>query len=159
MYDFDLSNTNTRQDEDLNLKNYLLNYRIQNRYYSPHNFQELKNKLTRDEIDCSFSLFHNNVLSINRNLENRQTHILDELNFHFNIIGVTENLICGVMYRQHKSPDRFQSYFEETTEKLTSTGKQLYIVGDFNIHLLKFETSRYSHDFLLALQSCFFLIW
>ena len=35
-----------------------------------------------------------------------------------------KNVICGVMYRQHNSPDRFQSYFEETVEKLTSTGKQ-----------------------------------
>ena len=59
------------------------------------------------------------------------------------------------MYRQHNSPDRFQSYFEELVEKLTSTGKQLYIVGDFNIDLLKFETSRYSHDLLVALQSCY----
>ena len=61
------------------------------------------------------------------------------------------------MYRQHNSPDRFQSYFEETIEKLTSSGKQLYIVGDFNIDLLKFETSRYSHDFLVALQSCYLI--
>ena len=68
-----------------------------------------------------------------------------------------KNVICGVMYRQHNSPDRFQSYFEETIEKLTSTGKQLYIVGDFNIDLLNFETSRYSHDFLLALQSCYLI--
>ena len=28
------------------------------------------------------------------------------------------------MYRQHNSPDRFQSYFEETIEKLTSTGNK-----------------------------------
>ena len=68
-----------------------------------------------------------------------------------------KNVICGVMYRQHNSPDRFQSHFEETIEKLTSTGKQLYIVGDFNIDLLKFETSRYSHDFLVALQSCYLI--
>ena len=61
------------------------------------------------------------------------------------------------MYRQHNSPDRFKSYFEETVEKLTSTGEQLYIVGDFNIDLLKFETSRYSPDFLLALQSCYLI--
>ena len=61
------------------------------------------------------------------------------------------------MYRQRNSPDRFQSYFEETIEKLNSTGKQLYIVGDFNIDLLKFETSRYSHDFLVALQSCYLI--
>ena len=96
LYDFDLFNINTKQDEDLNLNNNLLNYRIQSRYFSPHNFQEMKNKLTRDEIDCSFSIFHNNVLSINRNLENLQTHLLDELNFRFNIIGVMEtNLITN----------------------------------------------------------------
>ena len=51
LYDFDLFNTNTRQDEDLNFNNNLLNYRIQSRYYSPHNFQELKNKLTSEITD------------------------------------------------------------------------------------------------------------
>ena len=61
------------------------------------------------------------------------------------------------MYRQHNSPDCFQSYFEETIEKLTSTGKHLYIVGDFNIDLLKSETSCYSHDFSVALQSCYLI--
>ena len=68
-----------------------------------------------------------------------------------------KNLICGVMCRQHNSPDCFQSYFEETIEKLTSTGKQLHIIGNFNVDLLKFETSRYSHDFLVALQSCYLI--
>ena len=223
LYDIDLFSLNTRQDEHLNSNNNLLNQRMYSRYFSPHNFQEMKNKLTKDEIDCSFSIFHNNILSINRNLENLQTHLLDELNFHFNIIGVTEtkitnsnpivccptipgyefeyvptplasggvgmfidetlnykvlertsneafqalwieisfvkkkNVICGVIYRQHNSPESFQSYFEETIEKLTSTGKQLYILGDFNIDLLKFETCRYSHDFLVSLQSCYLI--
>ena len=50
----------------------------------------MKNKLTKDDFDCSFSIFHNNISSLNRNLENLQTHVLDELNFHFDIIGVTE---------------------------------------------------------------------
>ena len=31
-------------------------------------------------------------------------------------------------------------------------------MGDFNIDLLKYETSSYSHDFLSSLQSCFFLL-
>ena len=66
-----------------------------------------------------------------------------------------KNVICSVMYRQHNSPDHFQSHFEDTIEKLISTGKQLYIIGDFNIDLLKFETTRYSHDFLVALQNCY----
>ena len=34
-----------------------------------------------------------------------------------------KNIICGVICRQYNSPDCFQRYFEETVEKLTSTGK------------------------------------
>ena len=50
----------------------------------------MKTKLSKVEIDTSFSVFHNNVVSLNRNLENLQTHILHKLDFHFNIIGVSE---------------------------------------------------------------------
>ena len=45
------------------------------------------------------------------------------------------------------------SYFEETIEKLTSLDKNVLIIGDFHIDLLKCETSRISHDFLMSLQS------
>ena len=27
------------------------------------------------------------------------------------------NIICGIMYRQHNTPERFQEYFDETLEK------------------------------------------
>ena len=33
--------------------------------------------------------------------------------------------ICGVIYRQHNSLERFQNYFEETIENLSSSGKYL----------------------------------
>ena len=29
-----------------------------------------------------------------------------------------KNIICGIIYHQHNSPDQFMSYFEETIEKL-----------------------------------------
>ena len=48
-----------------------------------------------------------------------------------------KNIICGVLYRQHNSPERFLSYFDDTVERLNSSGKLIYIVGDFNIDLLK----------------------
>ena len=35
-----------------------------------------------------------------------------------------KNVICGVTYRQHNSPDLFQRYFEETIKKLTPTGSK-----------------------------------
>ena len=173
--------------------------------------------------DKTFSIFHNNVRSLSRNLENLETHLLDELDFHFDLIGVTEtkitnsnelmfnpniagytfeyvptplasggvglfinealnyeilektsneafqalwieisftqkkNIICGIIYRQHNSPEQFQQYFENTIEKLTLSGKQLFLMGDINIDLLKSETCRFSHDFLLALQSCYLI--
>ena len=33
-------------------------------------------------------LFYNNIVSSNRNLEKLETHLLEELDFHFHIIGV-----------------------------------------------------------------------
>ena len=66
-----------------------------------------------------------------------------------------KNAICGIFYRQHNSPEIFQSYFDQTIEKFASSGKNIVIMGDFNIDLLKCASSSYSHDFLSSLQSCF----
>ena len=65
-------------------------------------------------------------------------------------------IICGIIYRQHNSPITFLSYFDESLEKY-SNGKPVYILGDFNIDLLKSESCNFSHNFLLSLQSCNFL--
>ena len=43
--------------------------------------------------DDSFSIFHNNLISLSKNFENLQSYILDELGFNFNIIGITETKI------------------------------------------------------------------
>ena len=67
------------------------------------------------------------------------------------------NIICGIIYRQHNSPQRFKDYFDLTVEKLISSNKSVYIMGDFNINLLHAETSRYAYDFLLSLQSFSFI--
>ena len=68
-----------------------------------------------------------------------------------------KNVICGIIYRQHNSPDCFIKYFSDTIEKLASTGNKIHITGDFNLCLLKTEKSQYSQDFLLALQSSYLL--
>ena len=46
-------------------------------------------------------------------------------------------------------------YFDESIEKFTYSRKDIVIMGDFNIDLLKCESSNYSHDFLSSLQSCY----
>ena len=61
------------------------------------------------------------------------------------------------MHRQHNNPDRFLQYFEESVEKYSATGKQLCILGDYNLDLLKIENSKHSHDFLMCLQSCYLI--
>ena len=68
-----------------------------------------------------------------------------------------KNIICGIIYRQHNSPDRFKLYFEEILEKFVSFGKPIIIMGDFNIDLMKCETCNYSQEFLLLLQSCYLI--
>ena len=65
--------------------------------------------------------------------------------------------ICGILYRQHNLPKRFQQHFDETIEKFTSSGKHVVIMGDFNIDLLKCDTSSYSHDFMSSFQSCYLI--
>ena len=68
-----------------------------------------------------------------------------------------KNIICGIIYRQHNSPERFLEYFEQTLEKFISTGKNVCVMGDFNLCLLKSEVSEFSHNFLLSLQSCYLI--
>ena len=63
------------------------------------------------------------------------------------------NIICGVIYRQHNSPQRFQEYFDATLEKLSASNKSIIVMGDFNVNLLAVETCNYAHNFLLSLQS------
>ena len=67
-----------------------------------------------------------------------------------------KNVICGVIYCQYNSPGSFLKYLEESVDKFTSTGKNLCLLGDFNLCLQKIETCNYdaiSHS--LALQSCY----
>ena len=221
IYDLDLFSLNMGEahNPDFNLQN----HRIQSRYFSPHSFNKFKSKLPRYAGNSCFSLLHNNVRSLKRNLENFQVHLLDELDYEFSLIGVSEtkinsskdvdfdpcmpgyvfeyvptpiasggvglyindslkytviektseeafqalwieiqfsrksNIICGIIYRQHNSPQRFQEYFDLTLEKLISSNKSVYIMGDFNINLLHAETSCYAYDFLLSLQSFSFI--
>ena len=59
------------------------------------------------------------------------------------------NIICGVVYRQHNSPEHFQ----ETIEKLSASGKKISFVGDINLSLLRFQSCKYAQNFILSLQS------
>ena len=68
-----------------------------------------------------------------------------------------KNIISGIIYRQHNSPDDFLTYLDRKIEKMVSDDKDVYIMGDFNIDLLKCETSQVSQDFLLSPRSCYLI--
>jgi len=219
LHDIDLFDLNTKQVVDLSSQS--LN--IRSNYFSPNSFHNLKqsNSLLSNSGN-SFSILHNNVRSLRLNLEKFQCHLLAELDYEFDIIGITEtkitssneplsfnlnipnysfeyvptplssggvgmyinnslnytilekktceayqsmwieiqqknkkNIICGIIYRQHNNPNDFLSYFNQKIEEYSTSGKLLYVLGDFNIDLLKFETCNFSKDFVLSLQSCY----
>ena len=62
-------------------------------------------------------------------------------------------LFCGVVYRQHNSPDRFLEHFEETVDRYCATDKSIYLLGDVNINFLKSKTCNYAQQFLNCLKS------
>ena len=68
-----------------------------------------------------------------------------------------KNIVCGIIYGQHNSPDYFLTYLDKTIEILVSDDKDVYITGDFNIDLLKCESSQISQDFLLSLRSSYLI--
>ena len=68
-----------------------------------------------------------------------------------------KNIVCGIIYGQHNSPDYFLTYLDKTIEILVSDDKDVYIMGDFNIDLLKCESSQISQDFLLSFLSSYLI--
>lgn len=94
LYDLDIFSLNSNLDTYLNSDFNLPNQRIQSRYFSPHSFKLFKEKISENTVKSSFSIFHNNIVSINRNLENFEL-LLDELDFHFDVIGSSETNITN----------------------------------------------------------------
>ena len=63
------------------------------------------------------------------------------------------NVICGVVCRPHNSPESFQEYLDQTIKKLSASGKQMFLMGDTNLNLLRFHNCKYTQNFILSLQS------
>ena len=97
---------------------------------SPHSFKLFNRKLSNSEVQSSFSVFHNNVVSINQNLEN-STLLLDELDFQF---GVTETKITN----ENGSFSCIPGYiFDFVPTPLASGGVGLFIHESLNYTVLE----------------------
>ena len=97
-------------------------------YYLPHSFNKLKNlSINQLETYSQFAVFHNNVRSLKRNLENFQTpytHLLSELNYHFNVIGITETRINSAICDFNPSIPGYN--FEFVATPLAAGGVGMY---------------------------------
>ena len=95
LYDLDLFNLNMAFDTNQTDNDALMSQYIRSQYFSPHSLEQFTNNLTQDQIESSLSIFHNDIRSLNRNLENLVTHYIQELGIQFNVIGVTETKITN----------------------------------------------------------------
>lgn len=83
-----------------------------------------------------FSLLHNNVRSLKRNLENLQAHLLDELDYNFSIIGVSETKITRKNSLEFNQD--LPSYkFENVPTLLSSGGVGIYISSNLNYNAIE----------------------
>ena len=93
-HDLDLFSLNT--DSNINPDFNLPNLKIRSQCYSPHSFHVIKDSLNNKRNGIpKCSLFYNNLRSLERNLENLETHLLKELEYHFSVVGITETKITN----------------------------------------------------------------
>ena len=63
------------------------------------------------------------------------------------------NIIVGGIYRSHSPIDNFNTDLEQILQTLSKENKDYYLLGDFNIDLLKDGTDRPTSDFLDLIYS------
>ena len=125
-YDLDLFTLNIFLDRNSDSNTHYSNTRC--KYFSPHSFFEQKRKFANNACpDSNISFIHTNIRSLKRNLENFQTHLLDELDFHFNIIGVTETRINSSSENLDFNPSILHYNFEHMPSPLSAGGVGMYI--------------------------------
>ena len=67
------------------------------------------------------------------------------------------NSIVGVIYRAHTEIDHFVNDTTNIFDKISSENKKCYIMGDFNIDLLKDDTHNPTHEYLDFIYSYSFI--
>ena len=70
----------------------------------------------------------------------------------------SKNIVCGCIYRHPNNQiENFSNYISKCLSKITKEKKECYLLGDFNVDLLKYDSSNSNRDFLNNLTSSGFL--
>ena len=133
--DIDLFSLNTDNVNNSDLE-YSPILPVRCKYYFPLSFSLLTNKLNKQVFRSQLTLFHNNVCSLKSSLVNLQTHLLNELDFHFNVIGVTETRITNSNFIDF-NPNITGYNFEYVPTPLSAGGVGMYIDSDFKYEVLE----------------------
>ena len=136
---FNLNDDNSLVDPDLNC----LFKSIRCKYYSPLIFNQ---QFKPDEsAQSKLSFFHTNIRSVKNNLDEFQCHILLQLDFHFNIIAVSETRIYNDIL--DFNPNIANYNFEFVPTPLSAGGVGMYIDETMNYTVIE----RTSNDSFQAL--------
>jgi len=114
---------------------------IRSNYYSPHSFNRVKHQVNIENPNCCFSVIHNNLRSLQRNLENFQTHLLNEIDFDFDLIGISETKITNTN-EPLLNVDLNGYNFEYVPTPLASGGVCLYIKDNLNYSILEQKSTQ-----------------
>ena len=104
------------------------------------------------------------ALYVNNRLDHLERIGLGKLDDDFESIWIEiknkkgKNFLCGCLYR-HPNTDtaKFMEYIESTLTKIDKNKYAVFLIGDFNIDLLKYESHNCTNDFINSLVSHSFL--
>ena len=70
----------------------------------------------------------------------------------------SQNVLCGCAYRHpNTNVDKFNDYINQTMEKISKENKLIFLIGDFNINLLNYESLGETDDFINTMISHYLL--
>ena len=70
----------------------------------------------------------------------------------------SKNIVCGCVYRHPKTDiDELTSYISKCLTKISKKKKESYVKGDFNVDLLKYDSSNKYQKCLNMMTSSVFL--
>ena len=117
----------------------------------------MKNNLSKDETESSFSIFHNNILSINRNLEVLETHIFGRIKFPLTVTEIkiknsNPAAICPTIQGYKRS--HVPIWPQEALECLST----IQLINDFQKELLMKLSKHYGWKFIIIRRKMSLLV-
>ena len=85
----------------------------------------------------------------------QKDNILESLFIESKVNGFS--VVIGTLYHPpNSSIDEFDEQFEKLLDKINRLNKLFYLLGDYNINILKINQNEYAENFINQLSSSFF---